>query len=327
LSGAKAAKEYAKQQGVNIQYQTFFYERTPLAIIKMLPKVKAWHPDVIIGPRDSDNFLLLKSYFKDILVLSPYATAIDVAQMPSNFYSVTPSDSSSSLAIANMIEQNFPRRSIFSIVEIDCKSCNDVNKLTIQAYNKYHPDTKVISKYFIGDEAESLDISKLMNGYQKGQIILLSNRSVSSGILMMRITNYLKQKNTIFIGGDNWGSWKSGAPGRFKAFEDYIGFRVVPWSLDIDDKIFNQFKTFYIIQYHQLPPDHITYIIFTTILSIVEALQEYDVDHQKNMQERILKSYQKALTKDANWFRPKVYSIYKVGMQGEQYVGVVSTQQ
>lgn len=326
LSGIKAAKEYTKKQGINIQYRAFFYDRTPLAIIKMFPKVKAWHPDLIIGPRDSDNFLLLRGYFNHILVLSPYATAVDVTQMPNNFYSLTPSDFSASSAMLNLIEKYFPDKGVFSVSEIDCKSCANITKLIIQAYEKHHPGSKIISSNFIGDEAESLNINKLMKGYQRGQIILLPNRSVSSGILMMRITDFLKQKNTVFIGGDGWGSWKSGAPGRFKASGNYTGFRVIPWSLEMESKRLKQFKIFYIKQYHTLPPDHITYIIFTTILSVIEALKGDVKVSPINMKQKILHSYKEALIKDANWFRPKYYAIYKVGMQGEQYAGIVSAQ-
>ncbi|HXT83501.1 MAG TPA: hypothetical protein VN704_04095, partial [Verrucomicrobiae bacterium] len=302
LSGIKAAKEFSRKERINIQYQTFFYDRTPLALLKLLPKVKVWHPDLIIGPRDSDNFLLLKNYFRDVLILSPYATSIDVEKMPNNFYSLTPSDVSSSRAILNIIENFFPKNDIFSITELDCKSCVDVSKIVLKMYEKNHPNVKIISTNFIGDEAEIININKLMHGYKKGEIILLPNKSVSSGILMMRITDYLKQDNTIFIGGDGWGSWKSGAPGRFKTSNNYVGFRVTPWSLDIKNKNFTQFKDFYVNRYHTLPPDHITYIIFTTILSVVAALKEYGFSSSKNMKIQILQNYKKALIKNSNWF-------------------------
>ena len=38
---------------------------------------------------------------------------------------------------------------------------------------------------------------------------------------------------------------------------------------------------------------------------------------------RILKSYQKALQADHNWYRPKEYAVYKVNYRGAKYLILV----
>ena len=49
--------------------KTFDYDRThPLAILQSVKEVKAWDPDVILGPRNSNMFLLTRGVFKNVLV-------------------------------------------------------------------------------------------------------------------------------------------------------------------------------------------------------------------------------------------------------------------
>lgn len=321
ILGLKSAKLSSIEKGINIEYKTFFYDSSPLAIFKMVPQVNNWHPDLIIGPRDSYNFLLLKNEFNNILVISPYATASEVTTMPSNFYSMSRPDKYSAEAILDLVESKFPNKGVFCVIEADCKSCVDVGKIFIQKYKKIHPNESIITSNFLNEDANILDIKKLMKGYKKNQIVLLPDQSVSSGILMMRITNYLKQDNTVFIGGDGWGSWKSGAPGKFQSVKNYIGYRVVPWSLDVPDAEFNQFNEFFYRTFHFSPPDHITYIIYRTLNSVVAALEKYPAPKPDNMQQQVLYSYRLAIKNDPNWFRPNKFAIYSVNTQGEKYFG------
>src|SRR5260221_13797463 len=78
LEGIELAAFSAKEKGINLQYKYFHYGKEPLDILTEIPKVKAWDPDFIIGPRASDKFLLLKNYFNNVVVLSPLATAEEV---------------------------------------------------------------------------------------------------------------------------------------------------------------------------------------------------------------------------------------------------------
>jgi hypothetical protein len=89
INGVKLASFNLRKSGYSIKYKTFNYDRThPLAIFKSINKVKAWHPDVILGPRNSNMFLLTRGAFKRVLVLSAFATSDDVQSMPKNYYSL-----------------------------------------------------------------------------------------------------------------------------------------------------------------------------------------------------------------------------------------------
>lgn len=93
LNGLNLALNQAKSDGLLTTYKIFQYNQDPLSIINIIPDVIKWNPDVIIGPRDSNKFLMLPLYIKDVLTVSPFATSPAVSKMPRNFFSVTLSDS------------------------------------------------------------------------------------------------------------------------------------------------------------------------------------------------------------------------------------------
>lgn len=67
INGIKLANFDLKDTGYVIKYKTFDYDRThPLAILKSIKEVKAWHPDIVLGPRNSNMFLLTRGAFKNM---------------------------------------------------------------------------------------------------------------------------------------------------------------------------------------------------------------------------------------------------------------------
>ena len=76
LQGISIAADSAlKDNHIHVVYKNFTYGTNPLGILQSLSAIKEWHPDLIIGPRSSNQFLLLKNQLNNILVISPYATA------------------------------------------------------------------------------------------------------------------------------------------------------------------------------------------------------------------------------------------------------------
>jgi hypothetical protein len=66
LKGLTLALEQAKNDGILTTYKIFQYNQEPLSIVNRIPDVIKWNPDVIIGPRDSNKFLMLPPYIKDV---------------------------------------------------------------------------------------------------------------------------------------------------------------------------------------------------------------------------------------------------------------------
>ncbi|HMT02568.1 MAG TPA: hypothetical protein PKD00_04550 [Burkholderiales bacterium] len=102
--GLEVAALNAKLRGLTIEYKLFSYDKERLSILNQIQNVKDWQPDFIIGPRSSDEFVLLKPYFTNTLVISPIATAAVTENLPNNFYSMTLPDIYLAQAMVKFIE-------------------------------------------------------------------------------------------------------------------------------------------------------------------------------------------------------------------------------
>jgi len=325
LAGIKLANHSIQQQyNYHIRYQVFSYDRTrPLAIFDAVKKVKAWHPDVILGPRNSNMFLLIKNSFKNILVISGFATSMDIKNMRQNYQSLKLTDDYASRAVLEYLEQNYPNKQVYAVVEKDCKNCVDFNREFSELYNQRHVDHHLVTKYFLQDDVEKLNISRIMNQYKSGQIILLPDTAYASAILMHRITNYLG-KQTVFIGGDGWGNWKNTEVGKLHAKHPYFGIHVTPSSLDVDDAFVKRFKSEYRQYFHEQLQGNAALVAYKGVHAFADALHRYGSHYQNlNLRQRILNSYLEALHHHPFWFKDNKYAVYKVNNKGAYYLDTV----
>lgn len=74
IRGIKTGIYAAKLQGVSIRQKNFFYGHNLLHIFQMVPKVKHWQPDLVVGLHSSNEALMAKTFFDKPLVLSITAT-------------------------------------------------------------------------------------------------------------------------------------------------------------------------------------------------------------------------------------------------------------
>lgn len=160
LKGLTLALEQTKNAGVLTTYKIFQYNQEPLSIINIMPDVIKWNPDVIIGPRDSNKFLMLSPYIKDMLTISPFATSLAVSKMPKNFFSVTLPDSFEARAMYNFVKWKFPKKDVIVLTEADCKSCNDVSEEFIKIWLQ-NKNEKPYQQYYISQQAATLKIDIL----------------------------------------------------------------------------------------------------------------------------------------------------------------------
>ncbi len=163
IEGLKIVQNDAKSDQIDIEYKIFQYNESLLSIYEQIPKLTEWKPDMVIGPRDSNRFLMLSPYFKGLLVLSPFATSISVTSMPNNFFSITLDDSVESKAIFNFIQRKYPGNNLIILSESDCKSCNDVSNLLEGDFQRAGKKINRIN-YLAGDaETISFDATQLKN--------------------------------------------------------------------------------------------------------------------------------------------------------------------
>lgn len=326
ITGIRLANHLIKNDGYSVVYKVFGYSREkPLAILSSVELVKKWNPDVILGPRNSNLFLLIQNSFKDILVLSPFATSDKIQDMPKNYYSLMYPDKYLAKVIDNYIYRNYPSKDIFSIIEADCKNCVDIGNDFLDIWETRRKGKKIIKKQYVQSNLDQIDINELMDGYQKESLILLPNTAYSSAILMAKITNYLDQP-LIFVGGDDWGLWDNTEVGKLRANKPYYGLHFTSSSIDInDDPFITKFKNDFYNYYKKNPTENAALLGYTAIFAIVTALEKYNkYPSELNTKEEVLQSFLTALKETPNWFRPNKYAVYKINNFTSKYIASVS---
>lgn len=312
LKGINVAIEaIAAQKGISVEVKHFSYEKGYLGPIPIIHNVKEWNPDFIIGPRSSNNFLLLEPHFKNILVVTPFATASEVYKMPSNFYSMSLSDQYSAKAISQFAMKNFPNsRGILIIDAVDCVSCHNVGNYIYQNYEGLK-NKEVINREIVGSNVENVDIGDLTKGWKEGYIVFSPNISYVSGILVTRISNFLNQNNLIFIGDDEWGQHDIGYIGKLKTNYPYSAYHLQDWSNIYGDKDQIVFNNFYRKIYKTVATDPVSYAAFHVLYSVISTLKERDILNSKNKREYILNTFITYVSSHKNAFRQKYYVVYK----------------
>lgn len=321
MDGIQVASKAATESNINVEVQTFFYGKEPLAIIEKVPEVKAWNPDLVIGPRSSSLFLMLRDHFKDTLVLSPFATANDVADLPQNFYSLTLPNKFFTQAVLNMIVAQFPKKALAPIIEVDCKNCMDF-AAAIETSAKASGVVVRDRVTYLNKSAESVPIESLAANVQATDIVLLPNTSYTSGAVVARLADHLKRSELVVIGGDGWGDWTSSYVGKVKSQFSYAGYRVTPWSFESSDERTQRFVREFKALKGTAPTGTAALLSYSTLNSALDALKVYKVASDKrSIRDQVLAAFTMARSKDSNFRRPIKYAIYRVTQDGEKFVG------
>lgn len=326
-AGIETAILAAKKQHVAIQFKNFTYGNDPLGVLDAIPTVKAWHPDVIIGPHYSNQFLLLKNYFHHVLVLSPYASDESISHMPSNFYSLALPDSDMARTNYIFIKKYFPNRSIYNISQLDCKDCIDTTKNLDAIYKRKNKSDLSSDANYLGDHIDTIDMKKLMKGYKKNSVIVLQPlNDLDANKLTVRITQFLKEKNLVFLYNvDNWGNNKN-----FQTIVDNANisshiFRVTPWIINPHSEKYQTFVKYYREKFNTTPNNAVSYMTYRCIMSVVSALQKFLVPAKSTTKETVLASYSAALKSDKNWYRITKYAIFQHDHSHDVLLGVITT--
>lgn len=308
IKGIELAIRQANENDNRIVYRVFQYNQSPLSILDTLKELDEWNPDVVLGPRDSNKFLLLEKYISDTLTLSPFATSTRISTLPSNFHSLTLLDNYSAKAMYEFINSAFPKKGIFVITEANCKSCMDVSNELIKIWTTKKGISPNQSLYVQDNIPDS---KVLLKGYKKGDLIVLPNMAHSSAVLMATITNQLASTTT-FIGGDGWGSWSDTEAGKLKSNNRYVAYHLVPWGLQGCSQSLIKYRHIYEENYNEPPVDKLSYISFMSLNSIINAYDKYGSMFTGSTKERLLSSYQQAIKQDPFFFKPTDYLVYKI---------------
>lgn len=325
FSGIETAAYTVKKSGFKIQYKNFFYGIDPLDILNQVPEVKKWQPDLVIGPHYSNQFLLLKNYFPDTLVLSTYASAVDMVSLPKNFYSLSLPDINLVKAMNYFIQSNFTKRNIFIIAQGDCRQCIDMKNEFISSNEKKIVKVKTAAVTLLLENNNTVNFSKLISGHEQDVIVLLAATYYGYADLVNRIYNATRSKHLVFVTDvDNWGG---DADSRilFKNIKSYDNYRFVSPAINKNSYKYKEFEKAYKDLFKSNTPDEISYQTYLTVISVVRALQQFPVSEKLSMQKRVLQSYLIALKKNKNWFRSTLFYVNKLTPQGEVLFQTIPT--
>lgn len=307
MQGISAAIESARLKGYVIEFKTFFYGNNLLDIINKIPDVKAWHPDVIIGLHSSNQFLITRNYFDNLMVISLFATDINIKNMADNFYSLGIPDQFAVESIPKFIEERFPGKNIFLAIEADSKESTDLAQLIQLTIKNRNPKTSVIASKFIKDDIDILDISTFLANYKKGDvIIILADTYYLTAELMSKISKHLAPNPITFVTcSDNWGNEKVPTE-KLYPFE---GYRMSPYVMKYMVKDADFYTTFLKIN-NAHAQNLISYTTYNAVMSFIQALQKYSPNKNMPIREKLLYSYKKAIRINPNWYRPDNVHVY-----------------
>ena len=313
LSGLELAIVEAKKDDVHIIYKVFQYNDEPLSIINKIAELQRWKPDFIIGPRDSNRFLLLAPHISDTLTLSPFATSLEIKKLPGNFHTMPLLSEHEAEAMFVLMQKDFPTKNAFLLTEADCKSCVDVSESLLNIWKKNNIK-KIDTDYYVSNSSSNITLEKIKL-MDEAPVIILPNLAHNTAYLMSKISGLFSNKITTFIGGDGWGDWHDTEVGKLGKNNTYESYHVVPWSLDVDLPEVKEFSKAYQEYYQDAPKNKLSFVIYRTIISATTAYKKYQNQFNGDLRYKLMRSYNAALKCDPYWFKPIHYVVYKIKNQ------------
>lgn len=128
---------------------------------------------------------------------------------------------------------------------------------------------------------------------------------------MARISQ-LSNKETIFIGGDGWGSWTDTEVGKLGNVENYAAYHIVPWGVEACTNDAIKFKQYSKEMFNENTTNKLSYVIYQTVMSVISSYEKYGRILNGAMKNNLLQSYKLALIKDKNWYKPNDYLVYRM---------------
>jgi len=323
LKGIDLGMLEAKKKGILLETKTFFFSRNKLEIFDQVGEIKKWGADLVIAPRSSDLFLMLRESFPDTLVISPLATADEISSLPKNFYSISPPNSVGVKAMADFVKKNFPKARVYPVVQLDCVNCRDY----AEKFKTFAVAEKIRvvenSATFLTQEVESKSVFDLIKDYREGDIFLLPNTSYVSGVLMGRISDYIKKDGAVFLGGDGWGDMSVGYAGKFASKFSYAAYRSVSWSQMKRDEKTKRYLLRYREAFKEESHSTIGLVMYSLIDSVSTIVEGAKFEAGQSQSKAILNSFYKLNV--GGFSRPSDFAFFKISANREVLAGLVKT--
>lgn len=316
LAGVRAAVAYFRKKNVPITYQTFFYGSGSMAVFGKLKAVKAWKPDMIVGPHYSNDFFELNGQFKHILVLSPYASDSTISSLPKNYQTAAVMDPELISILQKLMTSRLHSNRLLDLSQIDCKDCVDFSRnlqqlkgIQLKTFNVY------------GDDVSKIPLKKALNSVTNNTVILLNVASYLLGQQIVKKMAFMAPKTHFrFIDFlDNWGKRQTASYMR----SNVVIYRMFPDINSIQEDAFNNYHV--TLNNNNFLGNQASFMIFNTIRSAVSAYLKYGHQVKGNtVSQKIRNAYLKAITINKYWYKIRYYFVVKVDSHGEHKIARIS---
>lgn len=301
MQGLSLAGAYLNKNGYKVIFKKFFYGKGALGITKIISSLKNWHPDIILGPRHSNQFIMLSKFIEKTLVLSTLANSSQVYSLPSNFYTLNLPAHDYAKAVNAFVKQDYLKNHVVVVIQAGCASCVDVatslSKLGFKDGFFYYDKNLIINK-----------LHKLKRGNKKVVIILLADSNNAFDFIIQTLPIF--GNKLVFIGVDSWG------PAIEKEVADiqplsklFVSFRFMP-DFSSDSKLYGRFVKEYRQKYNKAPTYDITYLNYKAVLSIFSLIKTRGI---KISPKYIYYQFLRRVEEGRYYFRPTAYFAYYNG--------------
>lgn len=214
LIAAKVAK-----CGYSIEAKASFYESGDALRAKELAeesrKNGSW---MIVGPRRSNQYLLLVQGAKTTPTVSLMASSDDVSKLGPRHISISPTNSQMARLAAQEASVRKKGGTYLTIVSDDCSNCVDFSQAFDHAARRL--DLRKLAETKIVGETFSTQPILESSREHKPDFILLPNYSIVANRIMNAFNG--QSKSPLFIGGDGWGDSRYGFVQNGQKLDDTI---------------------------------------------------------------------------------------------------------
>lgn len=321
--GINTATYYGQSLGLSVESK-YWVMADISRFSSQVKEINEWEPDLIIGPNYSNSFLLLRDYFKDILVLSAYANDQSIASLPSNFHTLNPLNETYAQAFTNYISKKHPHSGVVVIVDESCKSCYSLSKKFAESYKSACPKNTIKVLSLEKNDLENTIQPRVFEEAYENKIVLMLTTTDDAITLIPMLSEYAGKPLT-FFGGDSWGSSIDSKLGQIKTREGYQTIHITPRSIKLNSAELNLFIKNHKDIYKQQALDNVTYAVFSTVNSVFVSLENCSFKDKENMKSRVLRCYLSQLSINPSIFKSNLFAVEKVELNGTTYIDTISS--
>ena len=213
--GVLMAIDTLKDAGVNISLQVFDTEKDTLKTKKIVTKLSADMPDLIIGPVFPENIKIVKKFASehDVLLVSPLYNRPEQLMHYHGIFQMVPSRDTENDALKKYVLAK-DSANIIIIYDSDTLNNKESVSLAVNLYDEISGDTLLLNRSTIKKVVYSdtiiYDLMHNLSLNRQNQVLVLSNNEAFVSVVLSRLVDRsLKLFDINVLGQSSWLSFKN----------------------------------------------------------------------------------------------------------------------